>query len=246
MKRSFFFLAAALVALLPATADAQLLEGVPNAQEYLTFLSGSGQGGAYGVQVGPYSGRFEAWGARGSQTDSFALYCVDFLHSAGNSTGVVNVSSVTGDLDLTRLKDTSRYQRGAYLASLFDAWEFHKGEIGGSLSKANVWGGLHAAIWAATNPPTGGQTLSAGAQTAFDYFDTLADNNAAGYVADDWYVLTRAGATDGLGESGDGKGQEFLVRRASVPEPGTLLLMLTGMVMLVGVSRKRAFDLGSL
>lgn len=43
----------------------------------------------------------------------------------------------------------------------------------------------------------------------------------------------------------DGSGQEFLVRRA-VPEPATILLMLTGLVMLVGVNRKRMLAISDL
>ena len=40
----------------------------------------------------------------------------------------------------------------------------------------------------------------------------------------------------------NGTGQEFLMRTTSVPEPSTLLLMMTGLAMLIFVNRKGIVD----
>ncbi|MFV2073849.1 MAG: hypothetical protein ACC742_14505, partial [Thermoanaerobaculales bacterium] len=91
MKRSILVALGAIIALQPVQISAQIFNGTPNDVEYLKFLDGSHQGGTYGVQVGPYSGRFEAStiSGRTMPTGSFALYCVDYLHYASNSTGLV-------------------------------------------------------------------------------------------------------------------------------------------------------------
>lgn len=238
MKRSFFFVAAALVALLPANADAQLYNGDPSGFSQFDFENakgpdGTATAGTFGVYVGPYTGNF-----LDDAAGSFSIYCVDYLHYASDMNNVdVNVSGLSGSLANTRLNDPVRYQKAAYLSSLFDSW----GTWG--TDKRTVFSGIHAAIWSVTSGSTLGSGMTAGLR---EDFLTMANDNYDTVNLDEWYVITRdASDLDGYMESGDGMGQEFLMRR-SVPEPGTLLLMLTGMVMLVGVSRKRAFDLGSL
>lgn len=242
MKRSFFVVLGALLALQPMQASAQIFNGTPLDVEYLQFIEGSHQGGTYGVQVGPYQGRFEANEMTGRQvtTSTFALYCVDYLHYASYSTGKVNVSALSGDLYDTRLGDYERYRRAAYLSSLYDSWESHQYSLNGEydndrlFSKSEVWGGLHAAIW---NVATGPDDLGS-YQTAYarEYF--LAMTVPDDFSTDGWYILSEAD----VGLDSYHSGQEFLIRVA-VPEPSTVLLMLTGLVLLVGVNRKRLIGL---
>lgn len=245
MKRSLFVVLGAFLALQPIQASAQIFNGTPLDVEYLKFIEGSHQGGTYGVQVGPYSGRFEAtdWtGGRTTTTSAFALYCVDYLHYASYSTGKVNVSAMSGNLSKTRFGDYKRYRRAAYLSSLFDSWKSHQYALNGEhdndrwFSKSEVWGGLHAAIW---NVATGPDDLGSH-QTAYarEYF--LAMTIPDDFSTDGWYILSEAD----VGLDSKYSGQEFLMRVA-VPEPSTVLLMLTGLILLVGANRKRLIGLGS-
>ncbi|MDA0328049.1 MAG: PEP-CTERM sorting domain-containing protein [Gemmatimonadetes bacterium] len=238
MKRSFLLALAAVFALQPLQASSQVFNGTPYDVEYLRFIGGSGQGGGFGVQVGPYLGSFrDGTGtpstSRIGETLPFSLYCVDFLHSASNSNGLVNVTSLGGNLANTRLQDFSRYRKSAYLSSLFDSWQDHQVGSMAGFSKSQIWGGLHAAIW---NIATGPLDLGSGdTATARDYFLGLANGTpGTTYDTTGWYILSEADVS----LSNSSSGQEFLMR-VSVPEPTTVLLMLTGLVMLVGVNRKR-------
>lgn len=246
MKRALFFLFATALVLQPTTVAAQL-SGAVNPTEYLDFVGGSGQGGTYGVQVGAYQGRFlgnsevSQTVARTTTSNQFALYCVDYLHYADNSEGLVTLTSLGGSTDLsgtnTRLQDYGRYQKSAYLASMFDSWEDHRATLasnfGGSYTKAQVWGGLHAAIW---NVATGPNTLgNGGTAVARNYFLALATQNGTSFDTSGWYVVTDA--EQALGSSASG--QEFLMQTVSVPEPSTFLLLMSGVFILGIASRRR-------
>lgn len=259
MKRFSLLLVAAAIGLQPLAADAQVFNGTPFDVEFLQFLGGSGVNGTYGVQVGPYEGRFLGDGEtavtnagvqdqvdRSVSTLPFALYCVDFEHYATNSNGLVNVSMVGGDLSNTRLGSFASYQRTAYLSSLFDSWTEHQtalaSGLGGTWSQSTVWSGLHAAIW---NTSGSNPTLDYSTDVARDYFSSLADERAGDFDTSGWYVLSEADVPLSYGNSG----QEFLIRTGrttSVPEPSTILLMATGLLLLLGASRRRTIELGSL
>lgn len=233
MKRALFLTVGLLVALSPVQVEAQLYGGsITGGSAYLDFVSGSGVNGGYGVQVGPYTGNLQ-----GDGFGNFSIYCVDYLHYA--SSGNVFVSQMSGDLSSTRLAQTETqaqaqviYQKTAYLSSLFET------------TATSAWGGIHAAIWELSS----GQSLGDG--TAREMYVDMANANYASVDLSEWYVITPDGATDGFMEglgtgTYDGLGQEFLMRR-SVPEPATVLLMLTGLVLLVGVNRKRLLALQDL
>lgn len=224
MKRAFFFAVAMAFALAPAQVNAQIVDyggTATTGSHYLDFVSGSFVNGGYGVQVGPYVGNFV-----GDGFGQFSIYCVDYLHFAQD--GNVVVSQMSGSLASTRLGQNltqaqarAVYQKTAYLSSLF------------ATTNQSAWGGIHAAIWEISSGQTLGNTASR------DMYVNMANANYSSVNLNQWYVITAAGAgLDGHLQSGDGLGQEFLMRKA-VPEPATILLMLTGFVMLVGVSRKR-------
>lgn len=240
IKRAFFVALAAALAVPSAHVSGQIFNGTPLPLEYLDFVGGSGQGSTFGVQVGPYRSAFEVSALTGRSTASpqFSVYCVDYLHFASNSNGLVNVSSVGGDLSNTRLADFGRYQRSAYLASLFDSWETHGAALasstGMSFNRKHVWSGLHSLIWDVATGPADLGMGDARTAAARNYFLSLADANAGSFDTSGWYVLSEADVALGHASSG----QEFLMR-ADVPEPSTILLLLSGVALLAFASRKR-------
>jgi hypothetical protein len=200
-----------------------LFDGVPDATEYLEFLGGSGVNGGYGVQVGPYRGRFTT-----PTSPQFSIYCVDYNHYAKSQK--VNVSALSsGPLSLTRLQDYSKYQKAAYLASLFDPGTDVNSD--GTPEGTSSWGAIHAAIWYITSG------VSVGNTTQRDYYLGLAAANAGSFSTAGWYVLSPENARGG---AFDGTGQEFLMRTVSVPEPASFLLLASGLLLLAAVSRKRS------
>ena len=226
MKR-FLTLVLSIGSLAPAASlDAQqpyFFSGVPDAQEYLDFVSGSGVNGGYGVQVGPYAGRFTT-----PTSPLFSIYCVDYNHYAKDQWVNVTGLDPAGDLVKTRLQDYGDYQKAAYLASLFDTGTDVDGVPGPDGTSS--WGGIHAAIWSIT---TG---VSVGDPAIRDYYLSLANANAGSFSTAGWYVLSPYNASGG---PFDGTGQEFLMRTVSVPEPATFVLIASGLLFLAALSRKR-------
>ncbi len=218
MKRLLLTVLAVGVLAQPAQVSGQLYNGIPDATEYLNFLSGSGVNGGFGVQVGPYTGRFE-----NPASAPFSLYCVDYLHYAQD--GDVNVVGLgpVGNLSNTRLNNYGAYQQAAYLASLFETTD------------ANTqWGSIHAAIWRLTSGLDVNPNVSGINDALRDQYLTLAAAQVGVFNTEGWYVLTP------VNKSAASSGQEFLMRTSvSVPEPATFLLMASGLLMLAAVSRKR-------
>lgn len=165
-----------------------------------------------GYVVGPY------WGSSPGMGD-FNLYCVDFLHSArvGQTwtayfTQISNGAAISTG-NYTRLTDQLKYQRAAWLASNFLTHP-----------TASAWQGIHGTIWNEMS----GQSFATG-----DWLAQLDNADLTAMNYDYWQVVTdvnfKTGGT-----------QEFLVH--VTPEPGTILLMASGLVALVGaaVVTKRA------
>ncbi len=223
MKRFLLVAVTAVVALQPIEVSAQIYNGTPGNTEYLNFLGAdTAVVGTFNVYVGAYKGSFAS-----NPGNTFSIYCVDYLHYAHSHK--VNVSALDGgSLSNTRLNDYAKYQRAAYLSSLFDSWGAHAT----GLSQATVWSGLHAAIWSITSGVTKGSGDTDTANRR-DYF--LGLGGYGGFSTAGWYVLSPGGGDHHTG------GQEFLMRglpRTSVPEPSTFLLMATGLCLIIVVRRK--------
>ncbi len=143
-------------------------------------------------------------GTLNGQTESF--YCVDFSHEiqAGQSWNV-SIASLTGSsFSSTRLGDQSTYMVMAYLITQM---------MGPGVTQLQKAADQYA-IWSFSggpaNPYGGTSAIVAAALTGMQN---------SGFTGQGWEILTPTG----------GVGQEFLIY---VPEPGTLLLLLVGLVLL--------------
>lgn len=149
-----------------------------------------------------------------------------------------------------------KYRESAFLASLFSSWsDFASGgsdaltyDYGGSTrsftDKSAVYSGIHAAIWRITsagqtgsvfpgNFPSYGMNASLATAMSQPFFDMATNMGDQGFTGVDqsffnqWSVLSDK----------NGAGQEYLVRTTTVtPEPETYVMLLTGLVMLFGVT----------
>jgi hypothetical protein len=189
--------------------------------------------GGKNVYVGPYYGSVSLAG--GGTLSPASLYCVDFAHTirSGQSWNVYATRLVDGaDLSNTYLGEGVHpfwgsfttdwtnfnvYKRAAYFAALFSQVE---------KSKAN-WTAIHGTIWAWMNPDLLGLDPENPANPWGEEFEVLmADAGDYTFNPANWYILSDV----------NGEGQEFLVR---VPEPGTLVLLLGGLLGIVILAHRR-------
>src|SRR6266851_3114798 len=143
-------------------------------------------------------------GTLNGQTESF--YCVDFSHEiqAGQSWNV-SIASLTGSsFSSTRLGDQSTYMVMAYLITQMMSPGVTQ------LQKAADQYAIWSFSGGPANPYGGTSAIVAAALTGMQN---------SGFTGQGWEILTPTG----------GVGQEFLIY---VPEPGTLLLLLVGLVLL--------------
>jgi len=265
-RRSILFSAVFLMLPLGLTAqeitDYSFLEsnGVTSrplaAQEYLQFLGGSGVGSPWGAQVGPYTARFT-----GPTSATFSIVCVDYSNYATSEWMNVTSLAAGGATDLSNTRagtgSFAKYQQSSYLASLFDSWQDYESEeydTGTFSSRADVFAGIHAAIWRVMTAGTSNafpfNSSSPGVpgskqQLAYDmgqFFIDKANQFAGAFSTDGWYVLS---PDDIAGLTGDDRlragGQEFLIRAQTqvVPEPSTWILLGSGLFLILAFHRRR-------
>jgi hypothetical protein len=191
--------------------------------------SGTTYGGVY---IGPY-------GASSPGLPNFDVFCVDFVNSVRvGDTWTARFTSLADLMGGSGLDDTRwgqrylgaplsypdpvpLYQKAAWLATQF------------ATHSKTAWPGIHQAIWR--------QFTSSPTWTGTDYTTWMANaNTAASNGSFDnidwkyWYVVTDVNTVHGTG----GK-QEYLTY--ITPEPGTLLLLATGLAVVIGyavVSRR--------
>jgi hypothetical protein len=172
MKRLLLTALTAAFVVAPASTAAQIYyPGIPDAQEYLNFLSGSGVS-EYGVQVGPYLGEFSS----DPTSPDFSIYCVDYAHYAKDTWVNVTALDPGADLSNTRFGNYNTYLKTAYLSSLFDT------------APKSDWGEIHVAIWQATG-------TYGGSGNSGTYGNIASAPNA--FSGAGWYILTPTNKADG-------------------------------------------------
>jgi hypothetical protein len=197
----------------------------------------------------------------------FAHWAGDQTVNVTNIGGPTPSNGYSG-LDNTRLGydmvgDTQlRYRKAAFLASLFDSYATTTlGSVNGSTvvsgfnvsSQKNAWSGLHAAIWTIMAPPAytfpadatfsvNATMLNQMAAPWVQWANTMASGDATfgGMNFTEWSVLTDVNAMGQAPSGNSGGKQEYLVRTTTVtPEPETMILLLSGMLLLGFAARRR-------
>ena len=152
-------------------------------------------------------------GTLNGQTESF--YCVDFSHEiqAGQSWNV-NITNLTGSsFSSTRLGDQSKYMVMAYLIIQM---------MGPGVTQLQKAADQYA-IWSFSGGPANPYGSTSAIVAA-----ALTGMQNSGFTGQGWEILTPTGNV----------GQEFLVH---VPEPGALILLVVGLVLMGTTMRKRLF-----
>ena len=197
-------------------------------------------GGNYYTSI--YRGQFLA-GVPGNPTVD--IFCVDFFHSVSpNNEWDAWFSPLSGDLSKTygmSIRGWSqgiaaeRYRAAAWLATQFGS------PVGGydAGEKAN-WPNLQAAVWSLMGQDVGGTTSFPLALngTQQNWLNTaLTSGNTAEFQAQasDWTVISGVNASATTGK------QEFLVQQSVVPEPETVILLVTGLLAIGAVAYFRGF-----
>ena len=172
---------------------------------------------AFGYYVGEYYGTLES--------QSVSLYCDDFANEVHfGQKWMANLSTITtgSDLSNTRYGDVQNagklYQEIAWLDTQFGQ------------QPTSQWGDIHATIWQIFDP-------SHAPLPSSGYWLTQAQQNYGSLNYDNFRVVTNVGPVLKTGQV-----QEFITMVApavtSAPEPGSALLMATGLGLAALAAKK--------
>ncbi len=155
-------------------------------------------------------------GTLNGQTESF--YCVDFSHDikAGDTWNVTINSLAASGFGSTRLLNQQYGGVSVYVVMAYLITQMMGPGVSPTTIAANQY-----AIWSFSGGP-------ANASTSGILAAALAGIQASGFTGQGWEILTPTGSV----------GQEFLIH---VPEPGALLLLVIGMLLIGITMRKKGF-----
>lgn len=189
---------------------ASLVAAAPlRAQTPFTFVDG-GSVSAFGYLVGPYNGIMGA----GSSAQNVFLYCVDFEHHIANgelwSANLTNLGTGVGVGTNTRSANLTLYRQAAWLSTQYALHPAATADI-----QATIWNLF---------------TVAAGAQPSSGFWLTQAQTNYGSLDYSSFLVVTD------VNRALESSAQEFIV---VTPEPATIALLGTGLLVVFGAATRR-------
>jgi len=241
MRLSRFLVALALLVgtMLPATAQAQFTS--PQGVKYLGHSAWGITKTKYGVYIGPYSLELQSGleGSPGKMT--IDAFCVDFENYVAAS-WTANINNVnTGDLTETRF--FQRYGDIAITEQRYRAAAWLAGQM--NPGNSDSWWKYHGAVWAMMSTGPAPDTFNSVDKFYNPFKNSLGDwgegqvtdlvadavNNHGNFSATGWSVITPTGTPNS---------QEFITHYNVVPEPGVVILLATGLVVMGAVAYMRS------